>query len=202
MDIQQDTLQKIDKLQLHETENESLLNGHHVVASSSTANGGHLSDIDGKSEVSEKSQKSTQRTNGSGSGVGSSTTKVCYHIDDEPTPYVTHVPVPPDQITLLDFKQMLNKTNYKFYCKSNDPEVGGEVKAEIRDDTQRLFRGSNGQFELFLLTTDGSNNSDGASSGFSKNIRQMVPGPAPSSYPFNMPHVRHFPGFDHGWFTI
>ena len=89
-------------------------------------------------------------------------------------PYSTNVPVSPDNITLADFKKVLSKTSYKFYCKSNDPDVGGEVKAEIRDDSQQLFKSSNGQFELFLLTADGSNNSDGASSGFSRNIRQMV----------------------------
>jgi hypothetical protein len=63
-----------------------------------------------------------------------------------------------------DFKRVLNRTNFKFYCKAIDPEVGGEVKAEIRDDAQPLSRSSNGQFELFLLTAEGSSQSDGTSS--------------------------------------
>lgn len=192
-DVQDDDIINIEKLSLN-GKNDIITNGHHITASSSSNNGIDHDDLDKKS-IDSGSQRSTQR---SGSNIGSTTTKVYYHIDDEPVPYVTDVPVPSDQITLFDFKQMLNKTNFKFYCKSNDPEVGGEVKAEIRDDNQRLFRSVNGQFELFLLTTDGSNNSDAASSGLSRNLRQMVPGPAPS-HPFNMiQHHRHFPGFDHG----
>jgi hypothetical protein len=36
-----------------------------------------------------------------------------------------------------------------------------EVKLEIRDESQILSKSSNGQYELFLLTTEGSSNSDG-----------------------------------------
>ncbi|KAE9553546.1 hypothetical protein FO519_003239 [Halicephalobus sp. NKZ332] len=157
----------VEKLNFDEKIFKNLTNGHHTAGTSSSEG----QNDDKKSEVSEKSQNSIQKTNGS--GVGISSTKVYYHIDDEQVPYMTEVAVPPDRITLLDFKHTLNKTNYKFYCKSIDPEVGGEVKAEIRDDNQRLFKSINGQFELFLLSTDGSNNSDGASSGFSRNLRQM-----------------------------
>ena len=165
---EEETITAVENLNLNGDSLKHLSNGHHINLPSSS----EINDIDRKSEVSEKSQNSIKRSNGS--GIGSSTTKIYYHIDDEQVPYMTEVPVPPDRITLLDFKQTLNKTNYKFYCKSIDPEVGGEVKAEIRDDNQRLFKSINGQFELFLLSTDGSNNSDGASSGFSRNIRQMV----------------------------
>lgn len=38
-----------------------------------------------------------------------------------------------------------------------------EVKTEIRDDNHRLQKSSNGCFELFLLTANGSNRSDGNS---------------------------------------
>lgn len=38
-----------------------------------------------------------------------------------------------------------------------------EVKVEIRDDNERLHRSANGQFELFLLTAEGSSHSDGSS---------------------------------------
>ncbi|KIH67896.1 DIX domain protein [Ancylostoma duodenale] len=107
--------------------------------------------------------------------------KVYYHIDDEPTPYLTEVHVPPDLITLGDVKRVLMRSNFKYYCKALDQDTGCEVKAEIRDDMERLHRSSNGRFELFLLTTEGSTHSDG-SSGLPKSARHhMVPGPAPTS---------------------
>ncbi|ETN77389.1 DIX domain protein [Necator americanus] len=106
---------------------------------------------------------------------------VYYHIDDEPTPYLTEVHVPPDLITLGDVKRVLMRSNFKYYCKALDQDTGCEVKAEIRDDMERLHRSSNGRFELFLLTTEGSTHSDG-SSGLPKTARHhVVPGPAPSS---------------------
>ena len=40
-------------------------------------------------------------------------------------------------------------------------EFFSEVKAEIRDDFQVIPKSHNGQFELFLLTAEGSTNSDG-----------------------------------------
>ncbi|PIO73443.1 DIX domain protein [Teladorsagia circumcincta] len=108
-------------------------------------------------------------------------TKVYYHIDDEPTPYLTEVHVPPDLITLGDVKRVLMRSNFKYYCKALDQDTGCEVKAEIRDDMEWLHRSSNGRFELFLLTTEGSTHSDG-SSGLPKTARHhMVPGPAPTS---------------------
>ncbi|VDL65370.1 unnamed protein product [Nippostrongylus brasiliensis] len=107
--------------------------------------------------------------------------QVYYHIDDEPTPYLTEVHVPPDLITLGDVKRVLMRSNFKYYCKALDQDTGCEVKAEIRDDMERLHRSSNGRFELFLLTTEGSTHSDG-SSGLPKSARHhMVPGPAPTS---------------------
>ncbi|KAK6056612.1 hypothetical protein COOONC_05883 [Cooperia oncophora] len=64
---------------------------------------------------------------------------------------------------------------------TNSCPIFSEVKAEIRDDMERLHRSSNGRFELFLLTTEGSTHSDG-SSGLPKTARHhMVPGPAPTS---------------------
>uniref|UniRef100_A0A1I7XBD0 PDZ domain-containing protein n=1 Tax=Heterorhabditis bacteriophora TaxID=37862 RepID=A0A1I7XBD0_HETBA len=109
-------------------------------------------------------------------------TKVYYHIDDEPTPYLTEIHVPPDLITLGDVKRVLMRSNFKYYCKAVDPDTQNEVKAEIRDDMERLHRSSNGRFELFLLTTEGSTHSDGGSSGLPKSNRHhMVPGPAPTS---------------------
>lgn len=51
-------------------------------------------------------------------------TKIIYHIDEEETPYLVKIPIPAEQITLLDFKQVLNKPNYKFFFKSMDQDFG------------------------------------------------------------------------------
>ena len=54
------------------------------------------------------------------------TLQIYYHVDDEPTPYCSEIRgVPSDEITLSDFKRVLNRSNFKFYCKAIDPEVGG-----------------------------------------------------------------------------
>lgn len=45
------------------------------------------------------------------------TTKIYYHVDDQPTPYSTEVPIPPSKITLADFKEFINRRNFKFYYK-------------------------------------------------------------------------------------
>ncbi|PAV87483.1 hypothetical protein WR25_18618 isoform B [Diploscapter pachys] len=71
------------------------------------------------------------------------------------------------------------RTNFKYYCKMVDPDTGIEVKAEIRDDMQRLHKNTQGKFELFLLTTEGSTHSDGTNSGGIGRSRNFVPGPAP-----------------------
>ncbi|VDN87191.1 unnamed protein product, partial [Brugia pahangi] len=94
-----------------------------------------------------------------GIGVPSqqTSTKVYYHIDDEMVPYCTDVMVPPDKITLGDFKRVLTRSNFKYYCKAPAPDSG------IRDDNECLHRSANGQFELFLLTSEGSSHSDGSS---------------------------------------
>ena len=51
-------------------------------------------------------------------------TKIIYHIDDEDTPYLVKVAVPPDRVTLGDFKSVLNRPNYKFFFKSMDDDFG------------------------------------------------------------------------------
>uniref|UniRef100_A0A673M6G2 DIX domain-containing protein n=1 Tax=Sinocyclocheilus rhinocerous TaxID=307959 RepID=A0A673M6G2_9TELE len=40
-------------------------------------------------------------------------TKIIYHIDEEET--LVKIPISSEEITLLDFKQVLNKPNYKFF---------------------------------------------------------------------------------------
>lgn len=57
----------------------------------------------------------------------------------------------------LCFTEVLNKRYFSL----------SEVKVEIRDDQQLLYKSSNGQFELFLLTAEGSSHSDGATSSAS-----------------------------------
>lgn len=51
-------------------------------------------------------------------------TKIIYHIDEEETPYLVKIPISSEEITLLDFKQVLNKPNYKFFFKSMDQDFG------------------------------------------------------------------------------
>ncbi|KAI1727313.1 DIX domain-containing protein [Ditylenchus destructor] len=127
---------------------------------SGTLSNGFGGDVEvAKSEVSSQASsqqsrsKSSQTTSGGADGTRR-TTKVYYHIDDETTPYCTEVPVPADRITLGDFKRVLNRSNFKFYCKAIDQEVGGEVKAEIRDDSQLLHKSSNGArtSAIFILS--------------------------------------------------
>lgn len=51
-------------------------------------------------------------------------TKIIYHVDDEETPYLVKIPKPPDQVTLGDFKNVINRPNYKFFFKSMDDDFG------------------------------------------------------------------------------
>lgn len=53
------------------------------------------------------------------------TTVVIYHIDDEETPYKAKLKVSSDDVTLNDFKSVLNlPRNYKFFFKSEDADFG------------------------------------------------------------------------------
>uniref|UniRef100_A0A673HLK8 Segment polarity protein dishevelled homolog DVL-2-like n=1 Tax=Sinocyclocheilus rhinocerous TaxID=307959 RepID=A0A673HLK8_9TELE len=79
-------------------------------------------------------------------------TKIIYHIDEEETPYLVKIPIAAEEITLLDFKQVLNKPNYKFFFKSMDQDFG-VVKEEISDDSAKLpcF---NGRVVSWLVSSD------------------------------------------------
>ncbi|CDQ80406.1 unnamed protein product [Oncorhynchus mykiss] len=79
-------------------------------------------------------------------------TKIIYHIDEEETPYLVKIPIPAENITLLDFKQVLNKPNYKFFFKSMDQDFG-VVKEEISDESAKLpcF---NGRVVSWLVSSD------------------------------------------------
>lgn len=75
-------------------------------------------------------------------------TKVIYHIDDEETPYLVKLSVLPNAVTLGDFKNALNRPNYKFFFKSLDADFGlvfhhlhlvfSVVKEEITEDDAKL----------------------------------------------------------------
>nr|XP_005997968.1 PREDICTED: segment polarity protein dishevelled homolog DVL-2 [Latimeria chalumnae] len=80
-------------------------------------------------------------------------TKIIYHMDEEETPYLVKVPMAADRITLLDFKQVLNKPpGYKYFFKSMDQDFG-VVKEEISDDNAKLpcF---NGRVVSWLVSSD------------------------------------------------
>ncbi|KAG5847754.1 hypothetical protein ANANG_G00129570 [Anguilla anguilla] len=87
-------------------------------------------------------------------------TKIIYHLDDQETPYLVKLPIAADRVTLADFKNVLNKPNYKFFFKSMDDDFG-VVKEEISDDNAKLpcF---NGRVVSWLVSADGSH-SDGGS---------------------------------------
>ncbi|XP_056637389.1 segment polarity protein dishevelled homolog DVL-3 isoform X2 [Diorhabda sublineata] len=88
-------------------------------------------------------------------------TKVIYHIDDEETPYLVKIPISPDKVTLVDFKNVLNRPNYKFFFKSMDDDFG-VVKEEIVEDSA-ILPCFNGRVVSWLVSADGSNHSDGGS---------------------------------------
>ncbi|XP_029169257.1 segment polarity protein dishevelled homolog DVL-3 isoform X2 [Nylanderia fulva] len=88
-------------------------------------------------------------------------TKIIYHMDDEETPYLVKLNISPERVTLADFKNVLNRPNYKYFFKSMDDDFG-VVKEEIIDDDAHLpcF---NGRVVSWLVSAEGSNVSDGAS---------------------------------------
>ncbi|XP_019763627.1 segment polarity protein dishevelled homolog DVL-3 isoform X1 [Dendroctonus ponderosae] len=109
-------------------------------------------------------------------------TKVIYHIDDEETPYLVKISISPDKVTLADFKNVLNRPNYKFFFKSMDDDFG-VVKEEIIEDSAHLpcF---NGRVVSWLVSADGSNQSDGGSQctdSVSHQAEQRLPPQAPDS---------------------
>ncbi|XP_063219912.1 segment polarity protein dishevelled homolog DVL-3 isoform X1 [Bacillus rossius redtenbacheri] len=88
-------------------------------------------------------------------------TKIIYYIDEEETPYLVKLTIAPERVTLADFKNVLNRPNYKFFFKSMDDDFG-VVKEEIVYDDAHLpcF---NGRVVSWLVSADGSNVSDGTS---------------------------------------
>ncbi|XP_055690405.1 segment polarity protein dishevelled isoform X2 [Lutzomyia longipalpis] len=110
-------------------------------------------------------------------------TKVIYHIDDETTPYLVKIPLPSAQVTLKDFKMVLNKqnSNFKYFFKSMDADFG-VVKEEIVDDAT-ILPCFNGRVVSWLVTADGSNISDNCSEVPHSEIDGRRDGPATSQLP-------------------
>ncbi|VDM53356.1 unnamed protein product [Angiostrongylus costaricensis] len=82
-------------------------------------------------------------------------TKVYYYLDDDTTPFVSILPVPPELATLKDFKKVFTKKGFKYFCKGLDADIKREVKIELVDDSALLKRSSNGLFEIFLHSCGG-----------------------------------------------
>uniref|UniRef100_A0A672V276 Dishevelled segment polarity protein 1 n=1 Tax=Strigops habroptila TaxID=2489341 RepID=A0A672V276_STRHB len=90
-------------------------------------------------------------------------TKIIYHIDEEETPYLVKLPVPPEKVTLADFKNVLSNRpvhSYKFFFKSMDQDFG-VVKEEISDDNAKLpcF---NGRVVSWLVLAESSHSDTGS----------------------------------------
>ncbi|KJH49428.1 DIX domain protein [Dictyocaulus viviparus] len=83
-------------------------------------------------------------------------TKVYYYLDDDATPFVSILPVPPELATLKDFKKVFTKKGFKYFCKGLDADIKREVKLELVDDSAPLKRSSNGLFEIFLHSCGGT----------------------------------------------
>ncbi|XP_051749745.1 segment polarity protein dishevelled homolog DVL-2-like isoform X2 [Ctenopharyngodon idella] len=107
-------------------------------------------------------------------------TKIIYHIDEEETPYLVKIPISSEEITLLDFKQVLNKPNYKFFFKSMDQDFG-VVKEEISDDSAKLpcF---NGRVVSWLVSSEGAAGEDVAPPAPVAGV-QTEPSPPPPPLP-------------------
>lgn len=105
-------------------------------------------------------------------------TKIIYHVDDEETPYLVKLPISPDKVTLSDFKNVFNRSNYKFFFKSMDDDFG-VVKEEIIDDDAHLpcF---NGRVVSWLVSAEGSNVSDGGASQCTDSVAQRMAEHGPS----------------------
>lgn len=99
-----------------------------------------------------------------------------YHIDDEDTPYLVKLPVAPDKVTLGDFKNVLNRPNYKFFFKSMDDDFG-VVKEEIIEDEGPLpcF---NGRVVSWLVSADSGTvvSDDGTSNCDTETLSSLPPG--------------------------
>jgi segment polarity protein dishevelled len=54
-------------------------------------------------------------------------TKIVYYLDEQDTPYLIKLNKPIGSVTLKDFKNALNKHNFKFFFKSMDDDFGFDL---------------------------------------------------------------------------
>uniref|UniRef100_A0A0N5BV23 Dishevelled n=1 Tax=Strongyloides papillosus TaxID=174720 RepID=A0A0N5BV23_STREA len=152
------------------------------MASMNQESSGAFSDGDGLSDISMGNipVSGTLKQNAGSGSQASLVTKVYYHIDDDQTPFLSEIPVPPDRCTLADFKRVLNKSNYKFFIKLVDPEINMEVKRELKDDNELIAKAETNNI-LYLLTSEGSTVSE-VTSHNSRPLKSIhnVPAPAPN----------------------
>uniref|UniRef100_A0A7E4ZZ36 DEP domain-containing protein n=1 Tax=Panagrellus redivivus TaxID=6233 RepID=A0A7E4ZZ36_PANRE len=85
------------------------------------------------------------------SDAGSSSFTTVYYYLDGATPFKSEVPVPPEKITLGDFKRVFDRQNYKYFCKEFDPMLKKDVKVELTKDSQKLNKSESGVIQLVLL---------------------------------------------------
>ncbi|NP_001274723.1 segment polarity protein dishevelled homolog DVL-3-like [Hydra vulgaris] len=91
-------------------------------------------------------------------------TKIIYHVDDEETPYLVKIPKSPSLVTLGDFKNVINRPNYRFFFKSMDDDFG-VVKEEIIDD-DTILPCFNGRVVSWVVPPEeGSNDCNSTNSG-------------------------------------
>lgn len=119
-------------------------------------------------------------------------TKVYYYFDDDKTPYLSEVPVPPERLTLAEFKKVFNRRNYKYYYQAYDADIQRfvyvdsslslicwfrEAKYEIAHDNELLKRNSRNHYELHLQSTataGGSNSSTTPSSATLQRYKRLA----------------------------
>lgn len=53
--------------------------------------------------------------------------EVYYFLDEEPTPYMTVLPIPCQEATLAHFKKSVPKKGVAYYTKVLDPDIGKYV---------------------------------------------------------------------------
>uniref|UniRef100_A0A8B9E6K7 DIX domain-containing protein n=1 Tax=Anser cygnoides TaxID=8845 RepID=A0A8B9E6K7_ANSCY len=85
-------------------------------------------------------------------------TKIIYHIDEEETPYLVKLPVPPEKVTLADFKNVLSNRpvhSYKFFFKSMDQDFGppGSGPDPPRLASGLVFWGGPGLLHITVVPT-------------------------------------------------
>lgn len=102
-------------------------------------------------------------------------TRIFYYLNDQDIPYLTKLNIPPNQVTLGDFKKSLKintKIGFKYFFKSYDEEVG-IVKEEIINDSSKLPLVKGKVYVWLVPSADGSNLNDDSNDSQSKRLSSM-----------------------------